>query len=50
MVTGAFHTLCQLVIIMLKMEGGVIGVGSEPRNGTGKGVTHEFVYQASVLN
>lgn len=40
MVTEDFHSLCQLLITLLKMEIGVIEMGSEPRNGTGKGVAH----------
>lgn len=34
---------CQLLITLLKMEPSVIEVGSEPRNGTGKGVTHQLL-------
>lgn len=37
MVIEALCPLCQLLITELKIEAGVIAVGSEPRGGAGKG-------------
>lgn len=37
MVTEALRPPCQLLVAVLKIEVGVVEVGSEPRNGSAKG-------------